>query len=140
MEIYGHDELKGFDERILIWHIATDICYYLEESIEAIQSKREMSILMSRYMLHLLVNYPSMLPAGLGDILIEDTCAEVIDFCNTPEPPKNKIDVYDMMVKATTGAELLGMRYRARKSMLSNGYSLAASLIEISNKEEVKKN
>ncbi|XWS20044.1 hypothetical protein CRYUN_Cryun31cG0067700 [Craigia yunnanensis] len=53
VEIYGHGELKwsmekGFDERILIWHIATDICYYLEESIEAIQAKREMSILMSR--------------------------------------------------------------------------------------------
>ncbi|XWS20042.1 hypothetical protein CRYUN_Cryun31cG0067500 [Craigia yunnanensis] len=32
VEIYGHGELKwsmekGFDERILIWHIATDICY-----------------------------------------------------------------------------------------------------------------
>ncbi|XWS20038.1 hypothetical protein CRYUN_Cryun31cG0067100 [Craigia yunnanensis] len=141
VEIYGHGELKwsmekGFDEKILIWHIATDICYYLEESTEAIQSKREMSILMSRYMLHLLVNYPSMLPAGLGDILIEDTCAEVIDFCNTPEPPNNKIEVYEMMVKAATGAELLGMRYRTGKSMLSNGYSLAAKLNEISNKEE----
>ncbi|XVF27102.1 hypothetical protein REPUB_Repub14bG0077600 [Reevesia pubescens] len=141
VEIYGHGELKwsmekGFDERILIWHIAADICYYLEEPAEAIESKREMSILMSRYMLHLLVNYPSMLPAGLGDILIEDTCAEVIDFCNTPEPPKNKIDAYDRLVKATMGTELLGRRYRARKSMLSNGSSLARSLNEMPNKEE----
>ncbi|XVE51830.1 hypothetical protein DITRI_Ditri02bG0072400 [Diplodiscus trichospermus] len=141
VETYGYGELnwsmeKGFDERILIWHIATDICYYLEEPIEATQSKREMSILMSRYMLHLLVNYSSMLPAGLGDILIDDTCAEVIDFCNTPEPPKNKIDVYVRLVKATMGTELLGTRYRARKSLLSNGSSLARSLNEIPNNEE----
>ncbi|XP_022714550.1 uncharacterized protein LOC111274185 [Durio zibethinus] len=143
VEIHGHSELKwsvekGFDERILIWHIATDICYHLEESVgAAIQSKREMSILMSRYMLHLLVNYPSMLPAGLGDILIEDTCAEVIDFCNTPVPPKNKIETYNKLVNATMGTELLGRRYKARKSMLSDGSSLARSLKEIPNKEEV---
>ncbi|WRX27210.1 Protein of unknown function DUF594 - like 10 [Theobroma cacao] len=141
VEIYGQGELKwsvekGFDERILTWHIATDICYYLEETIETTQSKREISILMSRYMLHLLVNYPSMLPAGLGDILIEDTCAEVIDFCNTPEPPKHKTDAYDRLVKATIGTELLGTRYRAGKSMLSDGRGLARSLNEISNKEE----
>ncbi|OMO99783.1 hypothetical protein CCACVL1_03638, partial [Corchorus capsularis] len=52
VEIYGHVELKwsvekGFDERILIWHIATDICYHLEESTEANKAKRKMSILMS---------------------------------------------------------------------------------------------
>ncbi|XVE51824.1 hypothetical protein DITRI_Ditri02bG0072100 [Diplodiscus trichospermus] len=141
VETYDNGKLKwsmekGFDERILIWYIATDICYYLEEPIEASQSKREMSILMSRYMLHLLVNYPTMLPAGLGDILIDDTCAEVIDFCNTPELLENKIDVYNRLVQAAVGVELLGTRYRARKSMLSNGRSLARSLNEITNKEE----
>ncbi|XP_022777236.1 uncharacterized protein LOC111318628 [Durio zibethinus] len=141
VDIHGHSELKwsvekGFDERILIWHIATDICYYSEELGEAIPSKRHMSILMSRYMMHLLVNYPAMLQAGIGDILIEDTCAEVIDFCNTPEPPKNKRDTYDKLVKATTGVEFLGRRYSARKSMLMDGSSLARSLNEISNKEE----
>ncbi|XVF86937.1 hypothetical protein PTKIN_Ptkin18bG0080900 [Pterospermum kingtungense] len=143
VEIHGHGELKwsmekGFDERVLIWHIATDICYCLEESREAdqaIQSKREMSILLSRYMLHLLVNYPSMLPAGVGDIIIEDTCTEVKNFC-TPDKPKNKIDACNRLVNAATGTELLGERYRARKSMLSSGYSLAKTLNEIPNKEE----
>lgn len=142
VELYGHAELKwsmekGFDERILIWHIATDICYSLEKSTEAesIQSKREISILMSRYMLHLLVNYPSMLPAGLGDIIIEDTCAEVTKFFK-PDQPKNKIDVCNRLVNVVMGTELLGERYRARKSMLSSGYSIAKSLDEISNKEK----
>ncbi|KAJ1435795.1 hypothetical protein SESBI_04745 [Sesbania bispinosa] len=65
-----------FDQSILLWHIATDLCYYSDEPAVSFQS-REMSKLLSNYMLYLLVMCPFMLPNGIGQIRFEDTCAEV---------------------------------------------------------------
>ncbi|XP_057976196.1 uncharacterized protein LOC131163609 [Malania oleifera] len=68
---------------ILIWHIATDICYYVNRgriSNTTIMSKCKMSRRVSRYMLYLLVIYPFMLPIGIGQIRFRDTCTEATRF------------------------------------------------------------
>ncbi|TYG71682.1 hypothetical protein ES288_D05G417600v1 [Gossypium darwinii] len=70
-----------FDQSILIWHIATEICYNsgLQSDTENGQC-REASLLISKYLIYLLVFYPLMLPSGIGLIRFRDTEAEARRF------------------------------------------------------------
>ncbi|KAK8508825.1 hypothetical protein V6N12_034927 [Hibiscus sabdariffa] len=80
------DDLKKliFKHSILIWHIATELCYFSEAPLSAvtsdIQSSREVSYRISNYMFHLLVAYPFLLPIGIGLIRFRDTKAETERF------------------------------------------------------------
>ncbi|KAK3410416.1 uncharacterized protein LOC104423969 [Eucalyptus grandis] len=74
-----------FDQSILIWHIATELCHYkdLEKSEGEISEHikdYKMSKLVSRYMLYLLVLHPSMLPTGIGMLRYEDTSVDAQKF------------------------------------------------------------
>ncbi|XP_002513101.3 uncharacterized protein LOC8270924 [Ricinus communis] len=85
---FGHPELKwstdemDFDQSILIWHIATYLCYRKdhEEISDPILASRRMSKRLSKYMLYLLIMCPFMLPMGIGNIRYRDTCAEVTKY------------------------------------------------------------
>ncbi|WCJ41310.1 hypothetical protein M5689_022189 [Euphorbia peplus] len=72
-----------FDQSILLWHIATDLCFYIDAErntniTENPICKESKSI--SDYMLYLMVMRPFMFPNGIGQIRFEDTCAEAIQF------------------------------------------------------------
>uniref|UniRef100_A0A2N9IFM8 DUF4220 domain-containing protein n=1 Tax=Fagus sylvatica TaxID=28930 RepID=A0A2N9IFM8_FAGSY len=75
-----------FDQSILLWHIATDLCYYSDEQNNTgtnpvdNDSNCKVSKLLSDYMLYLLVMRPIMLPNGIEQIRFQDTCAEAIEF------------------------------------------------------------
>ncbi|KAK9280396.1 hypothetical protein L1049_014085 [Liquidambar formosana] len=72
-----------FDESLLLWHIATDLCYYsdLDEYPDAnLGSKFKLGKLLSDYMSYLLIMCPFMLPKGIGQIRFRDTCAEAERF------------------------------------------------------------
>ncbi|KAK5834159.1 hypothetical protein PVK06_018033 [Gossypium arboreum] len=70
-----------FDQSILIWHIATDICYNSDlQSDTKIGKCREASLLISNYLIYLLLFYPRMLPSGIGLIRFRDTDAEARRF------------------------------------------------------------
>ncbi|THU46994.1 hypothetical protein C4D60_Mb09t10820 [Musa balbisiana] len=112
---------KEFDESVLLWHIATSICYQTgenganadkttidphkkvnfrhvkndtvesnkdleanqsssEEGEEANYDHRKISKQISDYLMYLLVFQPSLLPAGIGKIRFQDTCAEAKRF------------------------------------------------------------
>ncbi|XP_056176574.1 uncharacterized protein LOC115693722 [Syzygium oleosum] len=76
------EEMK-FDQCILIWHIATELCHYIDggKTLSDEDGKNsEMCMLVSQYMLYLLVFYPSMLPAGIGVLRYEDTLVEAQKF------------------------------------------------------------
>ncbi|KAJ7963278.1 DUF594 family protein [Quillaja saponaria] len=73
----------AIDQSIILWHIATDLCYYSEldttnknSDPENVRNSKDMSRLLSNYMLYLLVMCPFMLPNGIGQIRFRDTCAE----------------------------------------------------------------
>ncbi|XP_048139650.1 uncharacterized protein LOC115741368 [Rhodamnia argentea] len=70
-----------FDQNVFIWHIATELLHHEDKAqvTEDITNSR-MSVLVSRYMLYLLVFYPSMLPTGIGVLRYEDTLAEAQKF------------------------------------------------------------
>ncbi|KAM7488445.1 hypothetical protein LguiB_025929 [Lonicera macranthoides] len=68
---------KDFDQSIIAWHIATDICYNLDDGSsldDYTKSRRENAKLLSDYMMHLLVNHPYMLRVKGGNVMIENTC------------------------------------------------------------------
>ena len=91
----------GFDQSILIWHLATEICYFQdfiqpcairapanEESGEREPEdekstkglNRQRCNYLSQYMLYLLVRHPNMLPIGMGHIKFRDIYSEVRAF------------------------------------------------------------
>ncbi|KAF7112717.1 hypothetical protein RHSIM_RhsimUnG0200800 [Rhododendron simsii] len=89
-----------FDESIILWHIATDLCYYTEEvpdandgedptnlgqtnsDTEDIKDYHVLSKLLSDYLLYLLIMQSTMLStaAGIGQTRFRDTCAEAKRF------------------------------------------------------------
>ncbi|XP_022773745.1 uncharacterized protein LOC111315995 [Durio zibethinus] len=75
-----------FDHSLLLWHIATQLCYYEDVKrlgtnyLETLSKYSNISQCLSDYMLYLLVMYPNMLPKGIGEIRYRDTCSEATRF------------------------------------------------------------
>ncbi|KAF8011051.1 hypothetical protein BT93_J1612 [Corymbia citriodora subsp. variegata] len=72
-----------FDQNVLIWHVATELCHYEDRGKKLGEEEftnSRMSMLVSRYMLYLLVFYPTMLPTGIGLLRYEDTLVEAQKF------------------------------------------------------------
>ncbi|XVF42071.1 hypothetical protein PTKIN_Ptkin01aG0330600 [Pterospermum kingtungense] len=97
-----------FDQSILIWHIATELCYFSETLLSTIpsdvQSSREVSQCISNYMFCLLAIYPFLLPIGIGLIRFRDTRADAKRFFKERSTPsrtgkKNRIDCSNMLLQ-----------------------------------------
>ncbi|XP_058205110.1 uncharacterized protein LOC131319028 [Rhododendron vialii] len=71
-----------FDESLILWHIATELCYYDPEDVQDKNDNREFSKHLSDYLLYLLIVQSTMLSniAGIGQIRFRDTCAEAKKF------------------------------------------------------------
>ncbi|GER27199.1 hypothetical protein STAS_02883 [Striga asiatica] len=72
-----------YDHSILLWHIATELCYEeKEEDTKKNENYREFSKILSDYMMYLLIMQPAMMSAvgGIGQIRFRDTCAEAEKF------------------------------------------------------------
>lgn len=142
LEKYGHfsrgrTEEGEFDRRILLWHIATDICYYLEwdddlnnVSTTSIESKH-----ISDYMLHLLVSCPFMLPIGIGMIRFRDTCAEAREFLGERNlkygkaKAKAKAKACKKLLQVNTEVPPAKVKGDRSKSVLFDACDLAKSLL-----------
>uniref|UniRef100_A0A0E0LR72 DUF4220 domain-containing protein n=1 Tax=Oryza punctata TaxID=4537 RepID=A0A0E0LR72_ORYPU len=68
---------KPFDEIVLVWHVATDICFHM--SYKASHTTREMGRAISNYMFHLLFANPEMLMAGSRRNLFTTAYSELED-------------------------------------------------------------
>ncbi|GMY38088.1 hypothetical protein FCV25MIE_33332, partial [Fagus crenata] len=69
-----------FDQSILVWHLATEICCNLEKEPEidvTAKTCKYLSPYLSRYMLYLLVRHPYMLPIGMAHIRFQEIYTEV---------------------------------------------------------------
>lgn len=73
-------EEVDYDESLLLWHIATELCY--STSPDDKNPNREICKLISDYMLYLLVMRPTLTSAvaGIGQIRFQDTCEEAKKF------------------------------------------------------------
>lgn len=119
-----------FDQSILIWHIATDICYYLDDgstthSIESKQSKQ-----LSDYVLYLLVLCPFMLPIGIGMIRFRDTCAEAKEFFTERNLGNDLAIACEKLLTVNTEVGPAKVKGDRSKSVLFDACILAKSLQE----------
>ncbi|KAK4564604.1 hypothetical protein RGQ29_006610 [Quercus rubra] len=157
----------GFDQSILIWHLATEICYfqgYIEpDEIKTIvnnegkresQNERSAKGLMrqrcnylSRYMLYLLVRRPNMLPIGMGHIKFRDIYTEVGDFIeeHNGKSVKNEEEASETLSKVKTKVMLaVGGRDRSRRDrsnyVIFHACRLASALDKCDKKWEIIKN
>ncbi|KAJ6869460.1 hypothetical protein NC651_034257 [Populus alba x Populus x berolinensis] len=55
-----------FSRSILVWHLATDICYRADEDGSSVSKEDEASRCLSEYMMYLLMIRPNMLSKGFG--------------------------------------------------------------------------
>ncbi|XP_010481563.1 PREDICTED: uncharacterized protein LOC104760353 [Camelina sativa] len=82
-------ENVDYDQSLLLWHIATELCFQKQEGDEEIENlsgesydDREFSKIISDYMMYLLIMRPKLMSevAGIGTIRFRDTKAEAERF------------------------------------------------------------
>lgn len=129
-----------FDQSILLWHIATDLCYYFDVDKKPVIVERpecKVSKALADYMLHLLVNCPFMLPSGIGKIRFQDTCAEAIEFFqerkfflngDIDEKTKLRVKACTALLKVNTKIKPSEVKGDRSKSVLFDACRLAESL------------
>ncbi|KAJ7970491.1 DUF594 family protein [Quillaja saponaria] len=135
-----------FDQSILIWHIATDLCYYndLDAVTDSVRSNCAISKQISCYMLYLLVLYPFMLPTGIGMIRFRDTCADAMYFFDErialtgsrKNSKLSKAKACDLLLKVNTVVPPSKVKGDRSKSVLFEACRLARMLQGISDKGE----
>ncbi|XP_059436687.1 uncharacterized protein LOC132169717 [Corylus avellana] len=145
---WNHDDSKkilsyvvdvDYDESLIIWHIATDICYSTiatnEDSADALEH-REFCNILSDYMLYLLVMEPTMMSAvgGIGQIRFRDTCAEAKDFFKRKDIGKREPKIeqkrayYEMILEVNTDVRPVDLKGDKSKSVLFDASILAKEL------------
>lgn len=138
-----------FDQSIVIWHIATELCYYSHSwgNISG-DINRKMGKLLSRYMMFLLLLYPSLLPAGIGLIRFRDTLSEgknfweerMSIFCTSQthatkacdRRKERRIQACKMLLKVKTQVLPIKVKGDRSKSVLFDACRVASALNEIS--------
>lgn len=72
-----------FHGSLLLWHIATDICYHDDirnNKVDANNQLCKRSRSLSNYMLYLLIERPNMLPKGIGQARYKQTGIQLTEF------------------------------------------------------------
>ncbi|KAK3200673.1 hypothetical protein Dsin_024088 [Dipteronia sinensis] len=147
---YGtiHDEFRWsisdveFDHSLLLWHIATDLCYYSENNDDdQLDPNYGISKYLSDYMLYLLVFCPSMLPEGIAEIRYRDTLAECMRFfpqekmflnlCWTRKQSIDKSEACKALLQVTFGIEEEQIKGDRSQSVLFYGCRLAKQLQDL---------
>lgn len=130
-----------FDQSILLWHIATDLCYYqdLNANSSLVEiSNCKISKMLSDYMLYLLVMCPFMLPNGIGQIRFQDTCAEAIEFLQEWKSIANVDETCTELLLVNTKVLPSEVKGDRSKSVLFDACRLAKDLRIMENEQKWK--
>ncbi|KAK9267890.1 hypothetical protein L1049_010327 [Liquidambar formosana] len=129
----------AYDESLLLWHIATELCYNTVEAGNngGDSAYRNFCKVLSDYMLYLLVMQPTMMSAvsGIGRIRFRDTCAEAKKFFGNRE--WGQIGACKHILDVNTEVEPVAVKGDRSKSVLFDACRLAKHLRD--NLEEEKK-
>ncbi|KAL6335324.1 hypothetical protein AAG906_029567 [Vitis piasezkii] len=121
-----------FDHSILLWHIATDLCYPcdVDKSPDTnLKSWCKLSKCLSEYMLYLLVMCPFMLPKGIGEFRFRDTCSEAKRFFQQRrESISNRNEACRLLLEVDTEVEPIKVKGDKSKSVLFEACRLAKTL------------
>ncbi|KAA0043496.1 uncharacterized protein E6C27_scaffold1167G00360 [Cucumis melo var. makuwa] len=149
-ELISDIDEVAFDESLMLWHIATELCYRDEQNTntnvnDTGTTYREFSKLLSDYMLYLIVMLPSMMSAvaGIGEIRFRDTCAEAKKFfdrrrfsCTLDESKITK-GCREILAVNVIDAKPVEVKGDKSKSVLFNGSLLARKLKKYNEKWEI---
>ncbi|RVW35768.1 hypothetical protein CK203_082549 [Vitis vinifera] len=134
-----HWSIDGeFDKCILVWHLATDLCYDTDlnkKSSPAKKSNREASKLLSDYMVYLLLKRPLMLPPGIGQFRFRDSCAKATKIFQTVKD-RNIQSCKRFLLQVNTEIPPLKAKGDGSKSVLLDACRLAKSLQSLETEEE----
>ncbi|XP_044469674.1 uncharacterized protein LOC123198933 [Mangifera indica] len=135
-----------FDRSLLLWHIATDLCYHVDldhehEDVKKLPPTCKISKCLSDYMLYLLVVCPTMLPKGIGEIRYKDTCAEAMRFFIQMKFAKstNKKLACQELLNISTDNDIDMIKGGKSQSVLFHGCKLAKELQKLESVENGSK-
>ncbi|KAL3749238.1 hypothetical protein ACJRO7_010351 [Eucalyptus globulus] len=124
-----------YGESLLLWHIATEVCYNMDKSTN--NHPREMCKVLSDYMLYLMIKQPGMMSvvAGICQIRIKDTCAEMdvffTDIADQSEQNKTKEKACECLLNAHQHVDPNDVEGVASKSVLFDACLLAKELYSL---------
>ncbi|XP_030458463.1 uncharacterized protein LOC115679061 [Syzygium oleosum] len=131
-----------FDQSIILWHIATDLCLYDDSSNKNLdivsKSRCEAIRLLSNYMLFILMKRPFMLPDGIGQIRLQDTCAEAEAFIQERKYIQNKSLACKKLLEVDTRISPVDVKGDRSKSVLFDACRLAKSLQSLDTRNQKK--
>lgn len=121
---------EEFDHSLLLRHIATDLISNSEEETDLIPTPRcNISECLSNYMLYLLVMYPFMLPKGIGEFRLLDTCSEAKRFVHQRRRfISSRSDACRLLMEVNTRLAPREVEGDKSKSVLFEARGLAKSL------------
>ncbi|CAN6170502.1 unnamed protein product [Urochloa humidicola] len=130
---------SDFDESLLLWHVATDLCRCrLKDEQRALTDTearlRPIGETLSEYMLYLLIKQPDMLSAtaGIGLLRYRDTCAEARRFFASMDAwVQNEDDARVMLLRVNTSQKPSTVKGDRSKSVLFDAVILAKVLREL---------
>lgn len=119
-----------YDESVLLWHIATELCY-IESSGKSADPKRELCKVLSNYMSYLLVMRPTTMSAvaGIAQIRYQDTCKEAKKFFQQKRWDKKV--ACKMLLDVKTVVKPSEVKGDRSKSLLFDACMLANDLIKL---------
>ncbi|CAL5092159.1 unnamed protein product [Urochloa decumbens] len=130
-------ETKDFDESLLMWHVATDLCRFKDKlgpPAEVTARMQDISETLSEYMLYLLIKQPDMLSAtgGIGMKAYRDTCAELRYFSSSMDAwVQTEDDIRVMLLRVNTSEKPSTVKGYRSKSVLFDAVILAKALREL---------
>jgi hypothetical protein len=126
-----------FDEYVLLWHLATDLCIHqtandasTSASEDAISSRRSSEII-SNYMIYLLFICPEMLIPGARQDLLIRACDD-IERIIKDQPLPSSLDERCIAQRVLRMGQDGNERMRESR-MISNAYKLAKALSDLNN-------
>ncbi|KAL9375635.1 hypothetical protein Peur_032514 [Populus x canadensis] len=124
-----------FSRSILVWHLATEICYVKDAS--NVSKEYETSRCLSEYMVYLLVMRPNMLSKGIGDEGYLDTLQDLqrLNPHNT-KGDKAKKGVVDGILRSELSLDDITFQslWKIAKSVVIGGEKLANQLLRLESK------
>ncbi|TVU40202.1 hypothetical protein EJB05_13653, partial [Eragrostis curvula] len=121
-----------FDKSVLLWHIATDLCLFKDRQgplLKETARMRDISEMLSEYMLYLLIKQPEMLSAtGSIGQLYRDTCADARRFFGSIQWRLSEDEARRMLLAVNTSGNPADVKGHRSKSVLFDAVILAKAL------------
>ncbi|OMO89047.1 hypothetical protein CCACVL1_08046 [Corchorus capsularis] len=123
-----------FDQSILMWHIATSLCYCYDQKRNpnyVLDLRCKVSKSISEYLLYILVKRPSMMPDGIEQIRFQDTVCEAIRFIQDRKFISNASQACEMLFQGDNRIKPSSVKGDRSKSALFDACRLAKALCSV---------